>query len=243
VHSSNVSGTVQPIAEIGRICREKNVPLLVDAAQSIGRLPIDVQSMGIDLLAFPGHKGLLGPLGTGGLYIRPEVEPLLDTVREGGTGSVSERDTQPDQMPDRFECGSHNTIGIAGLSAGAGWLLERGIDNVRAHERELIELMLERAADLPGFRLLGPTGADDRTGVFSFVHDELSPGEIANILEIEFGVLVRGGLHCAPRAHGTFGTLDGGAVRLSVGAFTTEEDVRYAMDALGRVGAGAVGAR
>ncbi|MEM9064728.1 MAG: aminotransferase class V-fold PLP-dependent enzyme [Planctomycetota bacterium] len=239
VHASNVSGTIQPIAEIGSVCRECAVPLLVDAAQSIGHVAIDVEAMGIDLLAFPGHKGLLGPLGTGGLYIRPGLERLIATTREGGTGSLSEDDTHPLTMPDRFESGSHNTVGIAGLDAALGWILGRGPDSLFEHERELTKQMLTLLADassFPGLKLIGPALPAQRTCVFAVVHDTATPHEMAMELEAGFGVLARAGIHCAPRAHKSFGTLSrDGALRISFGPFVQPEDVRYAADALSEV--------
>ncbi|MEN0021481.1 MAG: aminotransferase class V-fold PLP-dependent enzyme [Planctomycetota bacterium] len=238
VHGSNVSGTLQPIEKIGEVCRSRGVPLLVDAAQSIGHVPIDVEAMGIDLLAFPGHKGLLGPLGTGALWIRPGLEEAMLPLREGGTGSRSEDDIQPSEMPDRFEPGSHNTVGIAGLLAGVEWLMDRGMDAIRAHEERLIATAL---AELPGegdgYRLLGTREVDDRVGVFSLVHESLDADVIASQLEADHGVLTRAGLHCAPRAHATFGSLGTGAIRLSVGPFTTEDDVVTACRGLREVAA------
>lgn len=233
LHGSNVSGTLQPIQEIGAIAREAGIHLLVDAAQTLGHVPIDVQVMNIDLLAFPGHKGLLGPLGTGGLYLRPGMEQLISTVREGGTGSVSERDTQPDFLPDKYEPGSHNALGIIGLAEGLRWILERGVDQLWEHERNLVEIMLEGLGELPGFRVLGPQTVENRCGVFSIVADGFAPAEMAALLEDQFGVLTRPGLHCAPRAHRTFGTHEtGGSTRLSLGPFLTEDDVRYAARAV-----------
>lgn len=235
VHASNVTGSIQPIADIGCLCRSRGVPLLVDAAQSLGHIPVSVRAMQIDLLAFPGHKGLLGPLGTGGLYLRPGMEDLVETVREGGTGSLSEEDTHPSMMPDRYEAGSHNTIGIAGLNAALGWLAERGIDAIRAHEVELIERTLVGLASLTdhGLRLLGPTRIADRVGVFAFTHPEIPPAQLASRLEDECGILVRAGIHCAPRAHKALGTLDtGGATRASFSPFVTVSDVDALLDAL-----------
>ncbi|MEM1329682.1 MAG: aminotransferase class V-fold PLP-dependent enzyme [Planctomycetota bacterium] len=245
VHGSNVSGTVQPIGEIGAVCREHAVPLLVDAAQTIGHMPIDVREMGIDLLAFPGHKGLLGPLGTGGLYLRPGMERVVATSREGGTGSVSELDRHPDAMPDRYECGSHNTIGLAGLAEGARWLQLRGVAELWTHERELMRVALEGLSDeasMPGLRLLGPQGLAHRLGVFSMTHAEIPAERFASELEERFGVLVRAGIHCAPRAHESFGTHpecapegQGGAFRMSFGPFVTPQDVSYACHAISEV--------
>ncbi len=237
VHASNVTGTVQPIGEIGRRCRERGVLVLVDAAQSVGHVPVDVASMCIDLLAFPGHKGLLGPLGTGGLYIRPGLEEMIEPVREGGTGSVSESDEHPATMPDRYEPGSHNTIGLVGLSEGVRWILGRGIDEIRAHEESLMRVMMDRLpGEEAGLRVLGPASIEDRVGVFSVVHESLDAATLAAALESHAGVLVRAGLHCAPRAHGTFGTLAaGGACRLSLGPFLTAADCELACGALDEI--------
>lgn len=235
VHGSNVTGTLQPVAEVGAIAREYGIPLLVDAAQTLGHVPIDVRAMSIDLLAFPGHKGLLGPLGTGALYIRPGIEKQMVTSREGGTGSVSDQDTQPTFMPDRFETGSHNAPGIIGLSQGVKWILDRGVDGLWRHQRGLIRLMIERLAeDMPGLTLYGPQGVEDRVGVFSIRIDGYDdPQALSDVLEKDFGLLTRSGFHCAPLAHRTLGTDQlGGTTRLSFGPFTTEEDVRYTCDSL-----------
>ena len=243
VHASNVSGTIQPIADFAQICDQANVPLLIDAAQSAGRLPIDVEAMGIDLLAAPGHKHLLGPLGTGFLAIRPGMEHRVAPLREGGTGTVSELDTHPETMPDRYEPGSHNTIGIAGLNAGLEWINEQGIDTLWAHERALIERASDALADTgsngsryPGLTLIGTQTPDHRVGVFSLTHDAIPPADLANILESEFGVLTRAGIHCAPRAHANFGTVEsGGATRFSLGPFTTTGDLDTALNALAEI--------
>lgn len=247
VHASNVSGSIQPVGQIGARgrLRERGVPFLVDAAQTIGHVPLDMDALGVDLLAFPGHKGLLGPLGTGALVLREGMDELLDTVREGGTGSKSEQDTQPTDLPDRYESGSHNAIGIAGLLASCEWLLTPGggVASVAAHERELMRAFLRGVEPTlgEGLRLLGPRprSVDARVGVFSVVVEGMKPAEFASRLEREFGVLARAGLHCAPLAHGTFGTRThalgaeyAGATRLSLGAFTTVEDVERAVRAV-----------
>ncbi len=239
LHASNVTGTMQDIQTIGDIAAEHGVLYLVDAAQSLGHYPIDVRAMHVDLLAAPGHKGLLGPLGTGLLYIRPGVERWMTTLREGGTGSVSESDDQPEFMPDRFEAGSHNTLGIVGLNEGVKYILDRGVESIWAHERALIKTMLESLTDwgqMPGFTLFGPTGIKHRCGVFSVKIDGLAPHELAGVLETRYGILTRAGLHCAPGAHGTIGTTcGGGTTRLSFGPFLTIQDVKYAADALGQI--------
>lgn len=240
VHGSNVTGTLQDVAAIGRIARDAGIPLLVDAAQSLGHVPVDVQADRIDLLAFPGHKGLLGPLGTGGLYIRPGIEAMMRTYREGGTGSISEHDTQPTFMPDRFEPGSHNAIGIIGLSEGVQWLLDQGIDKLQAHERALCARMLEhlsQADRFPGLTLFGPKTIDHRCGVFSIrIEGYDHPQTLSDVLEQRYGILTRSGIHCAPLAHQTFNTHQlGGMTRLSFGPFITLADVDFACNALSTI--------
>ena len=236
LHGSNVTGTLQPIAEVGKIARAHDIPFCVDAAQSLGHVPIDVDAMNIDLLAAPGHKGLLGPLGTGFLYIRPGIEKRMTTIREGGTGSVSELDTQPDFMPDRFEPGSHNTFGLVGLSEGVAYLLARGVDELAEHQMQLIDAFLEviDGADAPGLHLYGPPTRAHRCGVFSVRIDGYdNPLDLSAALENEFGILTRPGLHCAPGAHQTIGTAAlGGTTRLSFGPFLTVDHVRYASESL-----------
>lgn len=235
-HVSNVCGAVQDVRAIGAIARAHGIPFLVDAAQSVGHLPIDVERDNIDLMAAPGHKGLLGPLGTGFLYLRPGMEDLLQTVREGGTGSQSEEDRHPQALPDKYEAGSHNAIGIAGLLEGVKWLLEQTVERVLRHEEALMRLFLEGIQDAQGLRLYGPATAQGRSGVFSVRVDGMTPLELAHVLEDRYGILTRPGLHCAPWIHRHFGTLTtGGTTRLSFGPFLTEEDVRTATRALREV--------
>jgi cysteine desulfurase family protein len=239
-HGSNVTGTVQPIRAIGRIARERNIPLIVDAAQSAGHVPIDVQADCIDLLAAPGHKGLMGPLGTGFLYLRPGMEQRVRTLREGGTGSVSEHPTQPQFMPDKYEAGSHNAIGIAGLAEGVRWLIEQTIASVRSHEMELMRAFLDGIATVEGVTVYGPRTLRDRVGVFSIRVEGYDPIELARQLEMQFGILTRPGLHCAPHIHETIGTAArGGTTRFSFGPFTAMPDLRTSIDALTTI-AGAV---
>jgi cysteine desulfurase family protein len=232
-HASNVTGVLQPLEPIAELCRRRGVLLLVDAAQSAGHVPIDFGRLGLDLLACPGHKGLLGPLGTGVLLIRAGVEHQMRTFREGGTGSDSERPIQPPAPPDRFEAGSHNAVGLAGLRAAVRWLNERGVEALRDHELTLCRRMAERLEEVAGLRWYGPRTAEDRVGVFSVRCAGLEPSEVSALLESDYGVLTRSGLHCAPLAHRTLGTLDaGGTTRLSTGPFTTVADVDAATDAL-----------
>jgi cysteine desulfurase family protein len=235
-HASNVTGTLQPLREIGKLAREHSVLLVVDAAQSAGHVPIDVQHDHVDFLAAPGHKGLLGPLGTGFLYIRPGLEQRMTTIREGGTGSVSEIDRQPEFMPDRFEPGSHNAIGIAGLSAGVQWVIDRTVQSLREHELDLIRTFIDGVGDIPNLRYFGPQGVRDRVGVFSVAIDGIGPMVLAGRLENEFGILTRPGLHCAPLIHQAIGSADrGGTTRLSFGPFLSKQDVKFATDALAHI--------
>ncbi|MBX3402214.1 MAG: aminotransferase class V-fold PLP-dependent enzyme [Phycisphaeraceae bacterium] len=244
-HASNVTGSLQNIAAIGAGVRARgndaDRPLfIVDASQSLGHIRVNAREAHIDLLAFPGHKGLLGPTGTGALVIGRGVENRLATVREGGTGSVSEQDTHPAMLPEKYEAGSHNIVGIAGLSEGVAYLLERGVDDIRAHEAALLAHLLEalHAMRADGVRVLGDAPVAQRVGVVSFTHREYSPAELAAILESEFGILTRAGLHCAPLVHRALGTspdcaLPGqGAVRLSLGPFLNADDVRAAAAAI-----------
>jgi cysteine desulfurase / selenocysteine lyase len=232
-HVSNVTGAIQPIRQIGRIAREREIPFVVDAAQSLGHVPIDVREDMIDLLAAPGHKSLLGPLGTGFLYIRPGMEKRLATLREGGTGSVSEQDTQPDFLPDKYEPGSHNAIGIIGLSEGVAWVMDQTVEKLAAHDRMLLKTFLEATESVEGLTCYGPPRLEDRVGVISVRVDGFEPQELAAVLESSFGILTRAGLHCAPLAHQSIGTLNiGGTTRLSFGPFVTMKDVKFAAEAL-----------
>ena len=243
-HASNVTGAVQPIREIGRVARGHAVPLIVDAAQSIGHVPIDVEADGIDLLAAPGHKALLGPLGTGFLYLRPGLERHVGPLREGGTGSRSDEDRQPELMPDKYESGSHNTVGLAGLLAGVEWVRERGVDRLAAHDRALCQTFLDGVEHVEGLTYFGPQGVRDRIGVFSVRLAGKTPGELARQLERDFGILTRAGIHCAPRVHEAIGTTsEGGTARMSFGPFVSVQDVKYATDALAVIAAGVTAGR
>jgi len=236
LHGSNVCGSIMDIAAVGEIAREYEVPYLVDAAQTIGHLPLDVRAINADMVAFPGHKGLLGPLGTGALYIRPGFEDRVRPLKEGGTGSKSELPQQPDFMPDRFEAGSHNTIGIAGLHAALQYLLDKDITEIRRQEKELISAFLEQTRDIEGLTVYGPQDPEKRVGVFSVLIEGYQPGELSAILEEQFGLLTRPGLHCAPFAHQTLGTFEvGGTTRFSFGPFINLDDIEYATSALAQI--------
>jgi cysteine desulfurase family protein len=235
-HASNVTGTIQPIREIGAIAREAGVPFIVDAAQSGGHIPIDVQADNIDLLAAPGHKALLGPLGTGFLYVRPGIEKILEPFREGGTGSISEEPRQPSFMPDRYESGSHNAIGLAGLAAGVKWILEQGIETLAAHDLDLVRTFIDGISDVEGLKMFGPQGVKHRLGVFSVRVEGFEPQELSAALEQSYGILTRSGIHCAPFAHKSIGTASlGGTTRFSFGPFLSKQDVKFATDALAEI--------
>jgi cysteine desulfurase/selenocysteine lyase len=226
-HASNVLGTVQPIAEVGKIARERNLLLLVDAAQSAGVIPVSIRSMAIDLLAFPGHKSLLGPTGTGALYVgrRAKLKPW----REGGTGGDSSSETQPTDYPYYLEGGTPNVLGIAGLAAGIQFVMERGLDAIEKHEFELTDRLARRLKELPSYELFGVSPGVRRVGTLSFRHKDLAAVEIGGILDQSFSVAVRPGLHCAPSIHKAIGTFPDGTVRASPGPFSTVEEI----DALG----------
>ncbi len=232
-HASNVSGVVQPIDEIGEVARKHGVAFLVDAAQSAGVLPIDVRAANVDLLALSGHKGPLGPPGTGVLYVSKRVE--LEPLKEGGTGTVSESEEQPLDRPSRYESGTPNTVGIAGLGAGLKHVLAKGVETIGRHERELAVRLLEGLATNPKVTVFGPSAAADRIGVVSFRIDGWSPGEVGAVLDQAFDIKIRTGLHCAPAAHKTLGTFPQGTVRASVGCFNTLDDIDALLDAVGRI--------
>jgi cysteine desulfurase family protein len=236
IHASNVTGTIQPVADVGQIARSAGALFLVDAAQTAGHLPINLRDLPIDLVALPGHKGLLGPLGTGVLYLRPGVETHLSSLRQGGTGTRSEEDVQPEALPDKYEAGNHNAPGIVGLEAAVAWLTERGVQAVHQHEQALVGQLLEGLSRISGVRQFGPASANDRVGVVSINVEGVDPQTVAAILDQTFGIEVRAGLHCAPGVHRAIGSfVDGGTVRLSVGPFTTAADIAAAIEALGQI--------
>ncbi|MGP0585511.1 aminotransferase class V-fold PLP-dependent enzyme [Paenibacillus timonensis] len=229
-HSSNLLGCILPIQELSRMAHANEAIILVDAAQTAGCYPVDVQEMGIDLLAFPGHKGLLGPQGTGGLYIHPDID--LEPLLHGGTGSQSEVSEQPHVRPDRYEAGTVNTPGIAGLGAGVETVLECGVERIHQHEWKLTQYLMKELQAIPGVRLIGPQVGQPRTGIVSFTIEGRDASEVAFTLDKEYGIAVRAGYHCTPLGHQTAGTLQGGAVRASVGYRTTEAELQMFIHAI-----------
>ena len=232
-HASNVTGVVQPVEEYGAVVRKHGRILMVDSAQTAGAFPIDVQAANIDLLAFSGHKGLLGPTGTGVLYIGDRVD--LDSLREGGTGSHSEQEEQPFELPNRYESGTPNTVGIAGLGAGLRYIHEEGVEKIRLHERSLREQMAEGLARIPGVQLYGPGDTSEQAPIVSFNLNGWDPLEVAAVLDQAFDIKVRAGLHCAAAAHKTFGTYPRGTVRASHGCFNTTSEIELALEAMAKI--------
>jgi cysteine desulfurase family protein len=232
-HCSNVTGTIQPVEEIASLAAGAGVPLLVDVAQSAGLLPIDVSDSGIAILAGPGHKGLMGPPGTGFLYLAEGIDPAPLVV--GGTGGFSTDPDQPTEMPARYESGTLNLPGIAGLKAGAEFVLGTGIDAIRKKEGELVGLLLDGLAGIAGVILHGPLVGTERGGIVSFTVEGMDPAMIGFTLDREYGICVRTGLHCAPEAHHTIGTFPEGAVRVSPGFFTTEDEIETFLRAMERI--------
>ncbi|MEX2186793.1 MAG: aminotransferase class V-fold PLP-dependent enzyme [Pirellulales bacterium] len=236
-HASNVTGTIQPVADIARIAHERGALVLVDAAQTLGYLPVHVGELGVDLLAAPGHKGLLGPLGTGLLYLRAGVENKLRSLTQGGTGTQSDQDRHPQAMPYKYEAGSSNVPGIVGLSAGIDFLRLQG-NKLRILHQQLTERLVAGLIDIQGVKVFGPADPTDRVGVVSITIDGYDPQEVAAMLDGAHRVQVRAGFHCAPLMHAAVGTIDlGGAVRFSVGVFNTEADIDAAVAAVAEVAA------
>ena len=232
-HASNVTGTLLPIREVGKIARKYNLLFLVDAAQTAGAYPIDVEKDGIDLLAFTGHKSLYGPQGTGGLVIGERInEKEMIPLKQGGTGSRSEFEEQPDFLPDRFESGTPNSVGIAGLLPGVQFVLKKGVELIRQHEMTLTQKLIEGLKEIPQVKLYGPGSHKNRIATLSFNFSRLSPSNGALRLEKEFGILCRPGIHCAPAAHHTIGTFPEGTIRFGLGAFNTEREIEIAIQAV-----------
>jgi cysteine desulfurase family protein len=231
VHASNVNGALLPVAEASRICNAHGVPLLLDAAQTAGLQPIDVEGLSLGMLACSGHKALLGPAGVGILYVRADLDVL--PLMQGGTGSRSEDLSHPDSCPDRFESGTGNLPGIAGLAAGLEFILDRGQETILAHELHLAAILEKELARLPGARVLMPAWRG--TGVVSFTIEGFNPSDIGFILDEGFDIAVRTGLHCAPLAHRTLTTLPEGTVRVSPGYTTTEADIHELVEAVSTI--------
>lgn len=236
VHASNVMGTIQDIGTAARIAHEAGAMILVDAAQTAGTVPIDMQALDIDLLAFTGHKGLQGPQGTGGLVIGENVDiSEMGTLMEGGSGSRSDSEYHPVDLPDKYEAGTLNGVGIAGLGAGIKFMLDKGIGSIHRQKMEIFGLLTDGLAAIPRVRLYGTQDADASVDVVSFTIEGIQVSDIGLRLDEEYGVMSRVGLHCAPAAHRTIGTFPRGTVRFSPGVFTTPDEIEQAVEAVERI--------
>jgi cysteine desulfurase/selenocysteine lyase len=232
-HASNVLGTVQPIAEVGRLARKHDLLFLVDAAQTAGVVPIDIQEMNIDLLAAPGHKSLLGPTGTGFLYAGPRTQ--VAAWREGGTGGDSSSETQPRQMPYFLEGGTPNVLGVAGLNEGIRYVQQQGMENIHRHEVDLVERLWRKLEEMEGYEVFGHRDPGRRVGTLSFRSAVLPAAELGGILDHAFDIAIRPGLHCAPYIHRALNTAPEGTVRVSPGPFNTNDDIDRLAEALAEI--------
>ena len=232
-HISNLTGTIMPIKDIGKIAKKYGIIFMVDAAQSAGVYDIDVKDMNIDLLAFPGHKGLLGPQGTGGLYINEGID--LVELKEGGTGSVSDVLYQPDILPDKFESGTLNAPGIIALGQGVKYILDYGIDNIRRTEEDLTRHFIEELKKIDSVKIYGPLDVRQQGAVVTINIGDEDSSEISYILDEEYDIAVRSGLHCAPLAHKTIGSFKQGAIRFSFGPFNTHEEIEKGIVAIRQI--------
>jgi cysteine desulfurase family protein len=231
-HGSNVTGDIFPIAEIARIARVHKTPFLVDASQTAGSLPINLSDLGIDMFVFTGHKALFGPQGTGGLYIKEEIE--LAPLKQGGTGSRSEYEEQPEFLPDKFESGTPNTVGIAGLGAGVRYILKTGIQKIWDKKKHLRSYISKKLKDIEGINTYGNRMAEGLS-VISFNISGISPAKMACDLSEKYGIMTRPGLHCSPSAHKTIRTFPEGTLRISLGSFNTEEEIDYFIRCLKKI--------
>lgn len=232
-HASNVTGTLMPIEAIGSIAKNYGIYYLLDAAQTAGYIPMNLSKLPVDMVAIPGHKGLLGPQGTGILYIKDSID--LNQIREGGTGSQSESIYQPRFLPDRYEAGTPNTPGIAGLGAGVAYILEKGQEKIMTHISNMENLFIKSLSQMEGVKIYGPHIMGLRTGIISINIWDRDSREMVNILNHDYNIATRGSLHCSPLAHDTTGTKKQGTIRLSPGIFTTLDDVKACIRAIGEI--------
>ncbi|GAB1431953.1 aminotransferase class V-fold PLP-dependent enzyme [Spirochaetota bacterium] len=237
-HASNVSGTIMPLEEAGKICAEEGLFFIVDAAQTAGLLPIDFKAIKAHALVFPGHKGLLGPQGIGGFAIEPGLAEKLTPLLSGGTGSRSESEEQPEYLPDKFESGTQNLPGIAGLNEALKYIQRTGLSAIREKEMLLTKALMDGLDELAGdgrLRILGLAAGVGRTAVVSVDFFGRDNADVGHALYTGYGIRTRCGLHCAPRAHKTLGSFPGGSVRISPGFFNTLEDIDYALFAIAEI--------
>ncbi|AUN19557.1 aminotransferase class V-fold PLP-dependent enzyme [Clostridium botulinum] len=234
-HASNIVGTIQPLEAIGKICKEKGIYFIIDSAQTAGVLPLNFQNLNCNALAFTGHKSLLGPQGIGGFIIDDELNNIATNFIEGGTGSLSESTLQPDFLPDKFESGTMNTPGIAGLLAGIEYIDEEGLNAIKEREEYLSREFINGLLNIDSVKVYGPLDASLRTATISINSSKIDNSELGFLLDSEFGIMVRTGLHCAPLAHKTIGSFPQGTLRFSFGAFNDIKDINYALYALNSI--------
>ncbi|PIH03307.1 aminotransferase class V-fold PLP-dependent enzyme [Clostridium combesii] len=234
-HASNIVGTIQPLETIGKICKEKGIYFIIDSAQTAGVLPLNFQNLNCNALAFTGHKSLLGPQGIGGFIIDDELNNIATNFIEGGTGSLSESTLQPDFLPDKFESGTMNTPGIAGLLAGIEYINEEGLNAIKEREEYLSREFINGLLNIDSVKVYGPLDASLRTATISINSSKIDNSELGFLLDSEFGIMVRTGLHCAPLAHKTIGSFPQGTLRFSFGAFNDIKDINYALYALNSI--------
>ncbi|MDF2672496.1 MAG: aminotransferase class V-fold PLP-dependent enzyme [Clostridiales bacterium] len=234
-HASNVCGTILPIYEVGEICKKHNLHFILDSAQTAGVIDVDFNKLNLSALAFTGHKGLLGPQGIGGFVIKNELVNQISPFIEGGTGSLSESELQPEYMPDKFESGTLNLPGIYGLNASLKYVKSTGIDTIHKIEMELTNRFLEGIMNVDVIRNVGLNNTEGRTSVISLDFKDIDNSEVAFILDREFGIMTRVGLHCSPSAHKTLNTFPKGTLRFSFGHFNTPEEVDYTIDSIVKV--------
>jgi cysteine desulfurase family protein len=235
IHASNVSGTILPLAEIGKMCKEYGLIFIIDTAQTAGSLDIDFCGLNADALAFTGHKGLLGPQGIGGFVLTKELAESMKPLISGGTGSLSDREEIPPFLPDKFEAGTLNIPGIFGLHRALGYLESEGLENLHHRAMSVTGLFLEGIHNIPGIKIIGHRGIEDRVSVVSLDFTGRDNGAVAYSLEKLYGIMTRSGLHCAPSAHQTLGTFPQGTVRFSFNHFNTVREVYYALDAINKI--------
>ena len=232
-HASNVIGTILPLKEVGKIAGEHGIAFMVDAAQTAGIVPIDVKALNIGLLAFPGHKALMGPPGTGGLYIDPDLE--LKELIHGGTGEDSRAVFQPLSRPERYESGTLNAVGIAGFGAALRFIREIHTENIWKKEKKLVARLIRKLKEIDSVEVYGTADEDKRVPLVSFNVAGKTGEEVCYLLDKEFGIAARAGLHCAPEAHEAMGTLEKGAVRFSLGHYNTAPEIDEALEAVTKI--------
>jgi cysteine desulfurase family protein len=234
-HSSNIIGSIQPLEAIGKICKEKGIYFIIDAAQTAGVLPLDFYKLNCNALAFTGHKSLLGPQGIGGFLIDDEFNEKCTTFIEGGTGSLSSSIIQPDFLPDKFESGTQNGPGVAGLLEGINFINTQGIDSIRQHEQYLCESFINGLLNINSIEVYGSRDTSKRTAAISVNSTKIDNSELGFILDTEYGITTRTGLHCAPLAHKTIGTYPTGSLRFGIGFFNDIKDINYTLSSINTI--------